>query len=118
MTREERRKTVRIDSLNLLEVSVDKNEIAVNQGMGRTLNVSESGILLETYFKIDLGSSLSVTLAVEDDLINVNGKVVHCSAGKDGMFETGVQFFDIDHSAFQVISKLIKLFREQKKSGS
>ncbi len=114
MTREERRKAVRIDSLNLLKVSVDKNDIAVNQGMGRTLNISESGILLETYFEIDLDSSLSLTVAIGDDLISINGKVLHCTAGNDGMFKTGVQFFGIDQSACQVIRKLVQLFREQK----
>ena len=115
MTNKERRKGVRIDALNLLEVSVVENQIVVNQGIGRTLNVSESGILLETHFSVDLKSSLSLTIAIENDLITINGKVVYCKPGKNEMYETGAQFLDIDDSARQIIGKLIKAFRKHKK---
>ncbi len=114
MTSKDKRKHIRIDSLYPLEVCVSENEIAVNRGMGRTLNISESGILLETPFPIDPNHSLSVTIALQNDLINVKGRVIHCKSGKGGMFETGVRFLEIDKSALQILRKFIRLFREQR----
>lgn len=117
MSTEERRKKTRVDSLNLLEVSFGENETDANQGMGRTLNVSESGILLETYFPVDLKSALSLTIAIENELVHLNGKVIRHKAGKEGMFETAVEFIDADESAVQSVRKLVELFEKQEKSN-
>ena len=75
MAKEEKRKHTRIDSLNLSYFCLDENNQIIKQGMGRTLNVSESGILLETYFRIDSDEHLMLTIAFEDHLIPVNGRV-------------------------------------------
>ena len=49
-----KRKHARYDSLNLLTyVCVDSDGKEWNQGMGRTLNISESGLQLETHEPID-----------------------------------------------------------------
>ena len=54
MTLEKRIKP-RADSHNILSyVCLDEENEIVEQGMGRTLNVSEGGILLETHDSIDL----------------------------------------------------------------
>ena len=114
MSIKERRKNIRVDSLNLLEVSVIENQNVIYQGFGRTLNISESGILLETHFAVDLTNSLSLALAIENDLINVNGKAVYCKPGKERLFEIGVQFVDIDDIDLKVIKKLVRAFSEEK----
>ena len=112
MGTDERRGKDRIDSLNLLEVSVDENKNVVDQGMGRTLNVSESGILLETHFPIDLESAVTLTIAIENELIQLNGKVVHSRAGDTGTYETGVEFTGIDESTMPAIRKLVTAFQK------
>ena len=69
MTKEEKRKHSRIDSLNLLNyVFSDELGGGLTQGMGRTLNVSESGILLETHSPIDIHSVISLTIGFEEDV--------------------------------------------------
>jgi hypothetical protein len=50
MTSENKRKHERIQSLNLSYICLDEDANIIKQGMGRTLNISESGILLETHF--------------------------------------------------------------------
>lgn len=112
MSTKERRKKARVDSLNLLEVSFDENETDFIQCMGRTLNVSECGILIETYFPIDLKSIVSLTIAIENELVHLNGKVIHHKAGKEGMYETGVEFLDADEPAMQSIRKILELFEK------
>jgi len=89
----------------------DKGE-TVNQGMGRTLNVSESGILLETHFNIGLEQILSLTIALEEELVDIDGRVVHRRKRKDGRSETGVEFFKTDEAEFQILKRFIQLFRE------
>ena len=46
----ERRRHPRFESLNLISYVVyDETDNAVRQGMGRTLNISKTGICLDTY---------------------------------------------------------------------
>ena len=42
----DKRRHTRYESLNLSYVCLDENDNIIKQGMGRTLNISESGILL------------------------------------------------------------------------
>jgi Tfp pilus assembly protein PilZ len=109
----ELRKHPRIDSLNLSYLCVDKDGTIIEQSMGRTLNVSESGICLETHFQIGTAYHLLLTIALEDDLIEVKGRVVFCRPGADDMFETGVEFTDMDDKAREVYKKYVEFFNEQ-----
>jgi len=109
----ERRKNIRVSSLNLLDLTVTEDEIIVNQGMGRTLNVSESGILLETHFQIPVKSALTLAVAIGNDLIYINANAIHSAPKDEKIFTTGIQYMDIDQSALQVIRKLIEVFQRQ-----
>jgi len=108
----EKRRHGRIDSLNLSYVCVNEKGETVNQGMGRTLNVSESGILLETHFCIKPEQLLAMTIAFEDELVDIRGKVVHCRKGGDGKSEAGVEFLETDETSTEVLKKFIQLFKE------
>jgi len=79
--------------------------------MGRTLNVSETGILLETHIPIDSQYQVGLTIGFEEDLINIRGKVVYTKAGKDGKFESGIQFMAIDSETNTLLKKYITAFR-------
>ncbi|QTA89873.1 phosphoribosylaminoimidazolesuccinocarboxamide synthase [Desulfonema magnum] len=105
----EKRRHIRIDSLNLSHIWVDE----MGEGIGRTLNVSESGILLETYFYPGLEEFLILTIAFEDKLLEIKGKVVHYKSREGGRFETGIEFLETDDSAVRFLKKFIKRFRER-----
>ena len=60
----EKRRHIRIDSENLSHVAVEGGEGPVNEGIGKTLNISESGILLETHFTMESGQGVDLTLAI------------------------------------------------------
>ena len=111
MTTKERRKDERFDSLNLSYICVDDQGAIVQEGMGRTLNVSESGICLETHFEIDTNLYLAVTIALEDNLVNIKGKVAFSRPGKEEKFETGVEFIEVDQQSRVVLHKFIELFK-------
>jgi len=113
MATQEKRKHARISSLNLSYVCLDENDKIVKQGMGRTLNVSESGILLETHFPIDKTHIVTLTLGLEEDLVDIKGRPVHTRTNNEGKYEVGIQFFEPDKKASRSLKKFIDAFGEQ-----
>ena len=108
MTKEEKRKFSRIDSINLLNyIYFDENEEETNQGMGRTLNVSESGILLETHTPIDVNNIISLTIGFEEDVVDIKGRIVYTKENDRKMNESGIEFFDIDETARKILIRYI-----------
>jgi c-di-GMP-binding flagellar brake protein YcgR len=106
MTSENKRKHERIKSLNLSYICLDEDENIIKQGMGRTLNISESGILLETHFPIEPNHLIQLTISLEEDLLDLKGKPVHVRSSDEGKYEIGIQFIELD----QVASKLLKKY--------
>jgi hypothetical protein len=114
MTKEKRRH-YRINALNLLNyICFDDEGNVTRQGMGRTLNVSESGILLETHVSLDSGFQVTLTIGLEDDLIDIKGKVVFSRPGVEGKYEAGIEFTEKDDAVGYIISEFITLFREER----
>jgi hypothetical protein len=89
---------------------VDEQGSIVNQGIGRTLNVSESGILLETNFQTAPGQAVSLTIAFEENLVDLKGEFIHFQSFGNGMFQTGVEFLDVDDDAREVLVRYIEMF--------
>ena len=109
MPDKERRKYHRIDSLNLLSyIVMDENGQIVSQGVGRTLNVSEGGILLETHVSIDPKHKVSLFVALEDDLVDIAGKVIHSQKGQEGKYCTGISFIEPNEAAHRILSQFIQ----------
>lgn len=114
MTTQERRNHPRVSALNLISYnSIDDAEEIVAQGMGRTLNICEEGILLETHLPINPKNTIALTIGLEDELINIKGKVVYSVVGKDEKFEAGIELLEVDDTALEVLKKYIKAFAEQ-----
>ncbi|MBW1767467.1 MAG: PilZ domain-containing protein [Deltaproteobacteria bacterium] len=114
MTTKEQRKNLRVDSHNLLSyVCVDENNREVGQGMGRTLNVSEGGILMETHTLIDPEYPIVFTIAMEDDLMNIRGKIAFNKQREDGKYETGIKFIETDEETIRFIKQFVVIFKEE-----
>jgi PilZ domain len=113
MATNERRYCPRIQALNLISYScTDETEKIVSQGMGRTLNISEEGILLETYVSIDPKYSIALSIGLEDELINIKGQIIYSNPGKNEKFEAGIRLLDTDESTMKILRKYIKAFSE------
>lgn len=114
MTAKDNRLHSRIDALNLLSYScIDETGQVVIQGMGRTLNVSEGGILLETHLQIDSTHTISLTIGFKEELVDIDGDIVRSTPGKDDNYESGIKFHEMDEAALKVLKKYIKAFKEQ-----
>lgn len=110
----QKRKHPRIDSLNLLSYSCIGWDREVNaQGMGRTLNVSEGGILLETHIPVDKDQIIMLAIGLEDDVTDVKGRVVFSKTGENDRFQTGIEFIDPDKNSRRLIKRYIDAFLKQ-----
>lgn len=108
MTFDDKRKHPRFQSLNLSYVCLDENNEIVKQGMGRTLNISESGILLETYFPIKLEYKVLLMIGLADDLLEIKGKPIHSRSDFGKKFEVGIEFLELDQDSGQLLKKFIE----------
>ena len=70
--------------------------------MGRTLNISEGGILLETHIPIDSQNAVALAIGLEDELINIKGTVIFSTPGKDEKFEAGIEFLEMPDSTLDI----------------
>ncbi|MDY6905735.1 MAG: PilZ domain-containing protein [Thermodesulfobacteriota bacterium] len=108
-----KRRHERIESLNLLSYAcVDEAGEIVAQGMGRTLNVSEGGIMLETHESIST-SRIRLTIGFKDDVTEVEGQVAYTKEGGNQRSQTGIEFVRPDAEASNVIKRYIEAFNRQ-----
>ena len=107
MASENKRKHQRIPSLNLSYICLDENNNIVKQGMGRTLNISESGILLETHFPIEPKYLVLMTIALKEDLLEIKGKPIHSRSNETGEFEIGIEFLEPDQDSIRLLDNFI-----------
>jgi hypothetical protein len=108
MKKDDQRKHKRLASLNLSYVCLDEDRKAVKQGMGRTLNVSESGVLLETHFPIQPGHSVILSIGLKDDLVDIKGRLIHSRSKKGGLYEVGIEFVEPGEDARRVVRNFIE----------
>ena len=114
MSTNENRQHHRINSLNLISYScIDATENVVAQGMGRTLNVSEDGILLETHVSINPEFTIELAIGLEDELVTIKGSIIFSTPGKDEKFEAGIEFVEIDDATIEILKKYIEVFSKQ-----
>jgi hypothetical protein len=117
MTSENNRRHERIRSLNLSYICLDEDGNIIKQGMGRTLNLSESGILLETHFPIEPHYLVLLTIALEDDLLELKGKPIHSRSLEKDKYEVGIEFLEPDKASIRLIENFIGKDEPRKESG-
>lgn len=112
---ENKRKHLRVRSLNLLYFGVYEKDLLIKQGIGRTLDVSESGIRLETHFPMDPKNIVQLSIGLKDEIVEIKGRAVHSVSGSDGKYKIGVKFNRIKKSSLEIVKKYIAAFMEGKK---
>lgn len=114
MSNSERRRYIRPESLNLLDyIIVDEKGVQGEYSMGRTLNISIGGILMETHIKLQAGQQVMITIGLQDELVDVMGRVVHSTLYNDGMYHNGIEFFHASVEDRRVINKYVEAFHDQ-----
>ncbi len=108
MNDREQRRSERKHSLNLLDNIVlgDTGETIAHE-MGRTVNLSESGLLLETHIPFKLEQTLIITVALDENLVEIKGRVKYLEP-VDEMFRAGIEFLEIDDKGLQILKKYLE----------
>jgi len=110
---ENKRRHERYDALNLLSyVCVDSDGKEWTQGMGRTLDISENGLRLETHEPIDTKYVVLLSVGIEDELVDIRGKVVYCHRGEEQKFECGIEFLEVPSEAYTILKRYISEFNK------
>jgi hypothetical protein len=104
----DKRRHERIKSLNLSYICLDENDNIVKQGMGRTLNLSESGILLETYFPIETEHTVLLTIGLEEELVDIKARPIHIHSKGKTTYEVGLQFIEPGSETVEVLHRFIR----------
>lgn len=109
----EKRKHTRYNSTNLLSYAcVNAENTVVQQGMGKTLDVSEGGILLETHVPIDPSHKVHLDIGFRDDVVAIVGDVAYTRTGKTGRAESGIRFGEHSDKDREILLKFIEGFQK------
>ena len=76
--------------------------------MGIALDISKGGILLKTPCAIESGLIVIATIDWENNLIEVNGRLVYFVKKTHEMYLSGIEFIDSDQRVVKFIVNLVK----------
>jgi len=115
MISSEQRKSERAGTLNLLTYSCfnEQNGVSAQQGLGRTLNVSEGGVLLETYVPLSSKDTISLTIALKEKMVDIKGKILWCKKKVEGMFVSGIEFYEMELGALAILKQYLESFYKE-----
>ncbi len=115
MSGADKRRSERKNSLNLLDyVLLNEAGEPYNRAMARTLNVSEKGILLETHIELPTDQIMILTLGLEDDLVEIKGRVTHSDSCRTDTEKccAGIEFIEMDENDIRVLRRYLRAFND------
>lgn len=111
----DRRKFPRTKTRNLIaHVSVDQNGKTVSQGMGKALDISKGGMLLETVYPLEAGQISLMAVDKDNNLLEIKAELVYCNKTLSGKYKAGVKFSGTDLQVLNFVKKLIKEYNYRK----
>jgi predicted Zn finger-like uncharacterized protein len=113
----DRRKFPRTKTRNLIaHLSVDQNGKGVSQGMGKALDISLGGMLLETLVPIEAGQISLMAVDKDNNLLEMKAEVVYCNKADLGKYRAGVKFSGTQLQVLNFVKRLIKEYNRRKHS--
>jgi len=115
MTKSDRRKHPRVKTRNQVSyVCIDDKENELAEGIGRTLDISQSGVLLETNDIVDSEYILIMTISLDSEILEIKGKVVYSRIKDSGKFLTGIHFMESRTKKLEIIKAFIRVYSYEK----
>ncbi|MFH0996767.1 MAG: PilZ domain-containing protein [Pseudomonadota bacterium] len=110
-TREQRRNP-RIETSNLVDYTLyDIKGKAMNHGKGRTLNLSQNGILLETLRPLEGVFVMLMTIDLDGKNVKVKGRLIYSNLQKTtGHYLSGIDFFGPKDQQVAAIVAFVKSY--------
>lgn len=112
----EKRKHPRIETANdIYYILLDNNVEKTEKGRGRTRDLSQSGVLLETQKPLNGPFIILMTLDLEGNEVQVKGRVVHNrESEKPGYYLTGIRFEGSKKEHINAIVAFVKNYYRKK----
>lgn len=111
----ERRKHPRTKTRNLIaHLSVDQNGKRLSQGMGKALDISIGGMLIETPDPIDPGQISLMAVDKENQLLEIKAELVYCNKADSGKYRAGVKFSGTETQVLNFVKRLILEYNHRK----
>lgn len=109
MTGLERRKYPRIETNNRVSyVCMDDNGNPIKEGVGRAVNISQGGILIEADHSFEWQNIILLGIDIENKMNRIKGRVVYCNATDSGVFRTGIEFLEVNERILAFVIHLLK----------
>ncbi|OQY20411.1 MAG: hypothetical protein B6I36_01160 [Desulfobacteraceae bacterium 4572_35.1] len=103
MELDDRRGSERFATLNFVHYVLDGCSEGDIEDMGRTIDASERGLLIQTSDPLPVGQRVSLSIGLGDNIADLSGEIVHCVDDEDGLCRSGIEFDPLDA---QQLSKL------------
>jgi len=112
----EKRRHSRVNALNMVGyVLFDDKREKIDKGKGRTLNLSQSGALLETSKPLQGSFIILMTIDLNGKIIKVRGRVANSrQSKKTGCYLTGVEFIGSRDEQLDAIISFVKAYHRRK----
>lgn len=119
LSREEKRRYHRAEAVKLISYEgfhVDGHSF--EQGMGKTLDISQGGILIESQVPVKSKHILITAMNAQEEVINIKGKVIYSREAGPKIFHSGIRFMDTNEKNRKIVMEIIKAFLQEKNIGN
>ena len=111
MEQKERRKHKRVNiNYPITYCCLDSDGSVIEEMMGVALNISQSGILIESVSIVTTKDVLLVSVDLDKKVIQHRGKVAYCRKLGNGKFRTGISFNGTHDANVKFATKITKSY--------
>ena len=115
MEDKDRRKFPRVDVFSSISyVCVDDKGNLIDQDTGVALNISQSGLLLETGHQLDTSLISLMFVDVENNLAEIEGEIAFSRLFDSGVYQNGIHFRGSHPDNIEFAQKLIRAYHYRK----
>lgn len=101
----EKRKSTRLESDQFISYRLyDANGRVCDEGMAKATDISRTGVAVEHRSSFEVGSKVEMSIALSEDLVNVEGIVRNVEEEGDE-FQIGIEFTSITEEQIKLLSK-------------
>jgi hypothetical protein len=109
----------RVETCNLISFQcIDAAGKTVRQGMGKALDISKNGLMLESSRPVESEYVSLMSTDPDDRLIEIVGKVAYSRRSRTGGYKTGIQFAGVGDENIRFATSLIKTFHYRRKKSA
>ena len=105
------RRHARVKTCNLISYAcLDDQGTVLTQGIGKAIDISQSGLMLESGCPIESEYISLLSADPDDRLVNIMGRVAYTRRSRSGNYKIGIRFTGSHEENVQFATSLIKTY--------